>query len=158
MKNISIVIVLLIVICLGFLQYKKIKKDELIQKININIQTQGSRCEMNNEKPIEIKIKNNTNKIIVKSYITYSTFEDMSKMYGEYKSLDVVVDSTIKPDESYTLCVKPPLKKSFFILTQKAMEKDGEKIKINFPHAKVGFNIYNSEFHHKINKKDFDFK
>lgn len=157
-KKILFTVVLVFIVAYLFIQYKQKQNIELSNQVHVLLSTQGSMCETNQKYPIEISIQNNSSKTIVNSKIKYSSFENSSKMYGENESKIFHLVKEIGESQSIKKCIQSPTKKSFYTLTKKDIQKDGDKIRKNFPNATVGFNVYNSGYSLQVDSKSFDFK
>lgn len=134
-------------------EYATISKD-----IQIKFVTQQSICETNADYPIELQIINNTNKNITSVHIKYSVSEQDKLMHADFKTMEYGSNELIEKNKSFSKCIKTPIKNLLYTLTNEDMKNDGEVIKKSYPNAKVGFNIYKTNYLISVDNKQFEFE
>lgn len=155
---ILISILLSVILAFAIIECQKENYKKLNTNVDVFLNTHGSSCQMNSKNPIEIKIINNTDKIIIKSDIKYSSYEIASKMYLEHANRIFKSNQTIESKETFVECIASPTLKNYHTLTKEDIQKDGESIKKSFVNARVGFNIYSGDYGLKVEEKQFEFK
>ena len=155
---ISLFTAFLFVLYFLFKSYQEKENGKLYKDITVQFLTQQSICETNADYPIEIQIINNTNKNITSAHIKYSVAEQDKLMHADFKTMEFFTTKLIEKNKSFSKCIKTPIKNFLYTLTKEDIQNDGEMIKKSYPNAKVGFNIYKTNYLISIDNKQFEFE
>lgn len=155
---ISLFTAFLFVLYFLFKSYQEKENGKLYKDITVQFLTQQSICETNADYPIELKIINNTNKNIRNVHIKYSVAEQDKLMHADFATFEFSTNLLIEKNKSFSKCIKTPIKKLVYTLTKEDMKNDGEVIKKSYPNAKVGFNIYKTNYLISADTKEFEFE